>query len=573
MVQQEVNLGAGDRPGFGAPSPVVWRATLVFGCCYAGALLGSALTFPQAGAALLFVPYGVVLIALLSSRVDHWWAYLTASTLGTFAAYQMSGAPAAFAALAEVANVVRALVAAGTMRALGFRSVNDPRGTWIFLVGAALLGPAAGATIGAATVASLTGGSFTLAWQEWLLSNMITALTVVPAFHGLLATLRARPAWGKRRLLEAVALGVLLASCTASAFFSFAHRGTLSARLCWPLPFMLWAAVRFGTRGMGAALSLVALLSAAGALRGLGPFAGQAPAEALLDLQLFLIALSVPLLLLASFVQQTRRTKARLLESQARYQSTVEAQQDALVRYEAERRSAHDLRESGRRKDEFLTMLAHELRSPLAPAVLGLELLEHQYRDPKARPILEVIARQLNQLRRLVDDLLDLSQIARGSVSLDLEVIDLREVVGLALETSRPTLESKRHRVSVNAPGDAIRVRGDLGRLTQVVVNLLNNAAKYTNSGGEIVVSVARASDWVTLSVRDNGIGMAADQLQRIFELFVRVTGSGPEHPGGLGVGLTLVRGFVELHDGTVEALSDGPGRGTELLLRLPAFR
>jgi signal transduction histidine kinase/ActR/RegA family two-component response regulator len=241
-------------------------------------------------------------------------------------------------------------------------------------------------------------------------------------------------------------------------------------------------------------------------------------------------------------------------------------------------RQAEDaLREGDRRKDEFLAMLAHELRNPLAPIRTAAQVL--RLKGP-AEPELElaqnVIDRQVQQLTRLVDDLLDLSRVSRGKIDLQLEPVALADVVARAVEISRPLIDARKHHLEVSLPEEAVQVEGDPARLAQVVSNLLNNAAKYTEEGGRVWLTVELANELpqrpreVLLRVRDTGVGVAADMLPNIFQMFTQVRGSVSRSEGGLGIGLSLVRSLVELHHGSVTALSDGLGRGSEFIVRLP---
>ena len=231
------------------------------------------------------------------------------------------------------------------------------------------------------------------------------------------------------------------------------------------------------------------------------------------------------------------------------------------------------LREADRRKDEFLAMLAHELRNPLAPilhAVNALRALEPG--STQAEWCQEVIERQVLHLSRLVDDLLDISRITQGKVKLQKEPVEMRSVVNRAVETVRPFVESRRHELVLDLPSEPMVLEGDLIRLAQVVANLLHNAAKYTQNGGRIELGAERQDGHLVLRVRDNGIGIPDEMLGRIFDLFTQVDRSLSRSEGGLGVGLTLVRSLVAMHDGSVAARSDGPGQGTEFEIRLPAL-
>jgi PAS domain S-box-containing protein len=226
------------------------------------------------------------------------------------------------------------------------------------------------------------------------------------------------------------------------------------------------------------------------------------------------------------------------------------------------------LREADRRKDEFLATLAHELRNPLAPLRNGLQVLQVEEQvSPAARRVHEMMARQVDQMVRLVDDLLEVSRITRGQVELRRQVVALRTVLDHALETSGPAIEAGWHRFVLDVPEEPIWLDADPVRLAQVFANLLNNAARYTPAGGRIELVARRENGEVVATVRDTGVGIPPDELPHVFDLFVRGDRS---RAGGLGIGLGLVRALVQLHGGRVEAHSEGPGRGSAFVVRLP---
>jgi PAS domain S-box-containing protein len=229
------------------------------------------------------------------------------------------------------------------------------------------------------------------------------------------------------------------------------------------------------------------------------------------------------------------------------------------------------LREADRRKDEFLATLAHELRNPLAPIRNGLRILRTTNGGGAATVSLhEMLERQTNHLVRLVDDLMEVARVTRGRIELRKEPVDLNELLRSAVETSRPLIEAAQHELTVSVSPEPLTVSADPVRLVQVIANLLNNAAKYTNEGGRISLAARREGDHAVLSVRDSGVGIAADVLPRVFDLFSQGDRTYHRAQGGLGIGLTLVRALVELHDGSVAANSDGLGRGSEFVVRLP---
>lgn len=234
------------------------------------------------------------------------------------------------------------------------------------------------------------------------------------------------------------------------------------------------------------------------------------------------------------------------------------------------RKLAADLSEADRRKDEFLATLAHELRNPLAPIRNALQILALSQDPDDAQRARELMERQLEQMVRLVDDLLDVSRISRGRLELRREHTSLATVIHSAIETSRPLIDSMRHNLTVTLPPETIVVDADLVRLAQVFANLLNNSAKYMDRGGHIGLTVTRRDDQVTISVKDEGIGIATSHLARIFEMFSQVDASLERSQGGLGIGLTLVKRLVEMHGGQIEAHSPGLGQGAEFTVRLP---
>jgi signal transduction histidine kinase len=230
-----------------------------------------------------------------------------------------------------------------------------------------------------------------------------------------------------------------------------------------------------------------------------------------------------------------------------------------------------EARDSDRRKDDFLAMLAHELRNPLAPIVNAVQVMKLS-RDDRTTidRMREIIDQQIHQLSRLVDDLLDVSRITRGKILLRSQGVDLTSIVTLAVENSRPLIERRSQSLTMKVPSGSLRIEADPTRIEQVIVNLLNNASKYTDSGGSIELKVERQNEVAVISVKDNGIGIAAEMLPKIFDLFTQADHSLARSEGGLGIGLTLVRSLVHLHGGQVEAWSGGLGQGSEFTIRFP---
>jgi signal transduction histidine kinase/ActR/RegA family two-component response regulator len=516
-------------------------ALLVFAGCFGGTLLSARLNFPGIPGTLLFPPYAVLAAAMLVTPRRSWWPLILASAVGNFVPH-LRVSPPALALLAEVPNVTRALVIALAMHR--FARPSEPfdslRGTVVFLISAVAVAPAVAAVIAGPIVMAFVDRPFSAVFFAWFLSNALTAVTLlVPLW--LLAAKAARFEFPHRRS-EALALTLGLLGTGAAAFVLLpAHGAPVAISMIWPVPFLVWAAVRFGPTAVSTSFTAVAGLVLAGAIAGHGPFLGASPVESVLHLQLFLIGMAIPLLLVSALVGHLRRSTSELSAA----------------------------RDDERRKDEFIAMLGHELRNPLAPIGVALELLETSdpHRLASAR---DVIARQVGQMERLVGDLLDISRSTRGQVRLWRRPVDLGVLAEQSIETVLPLLESRRHHFGLNQPARPVMVEADGARLTQVVVNLLTNACKYTEPGGNVTLTVRADGGDAIISVQDDGIGLDDEMRERVFELFERGERASELAVDGLGVGLTLARRLVALHGGTLTAHSKGKGLGSEFVVRLP---
>jgi signal transduction histidine kinase len=229
------------------------------------------------------------------------------------------------------------------------------------------------------------------------------------------------------------------------------------------------------------------------------------------------------------------------------------------------------LQEADRRKDEFLATLAHELRNPLAPILNGVQLLGFGMpTEEELHELHDVLERQVRHMIRLVEDLLDVSRITSDKIELQREKVRIQDIVQSAVQTSRPLIDGSRHQLTIDVPPAPIVVQGDTVRLTQVLSNLLNNAAKYTPEGGKIYLSVAAEDAWCVIRVRDTGLGIPPAMLDDVFKIFVQIHNHPRSSKGGLGIGLSLVKRLVEMHGGTVSVTSEGEGKGAEFTVRLP---
>ena len=262
---------------------------------------------------------------------------------------------------------------------------------------------------------------------------------------------------------------------------------------------------------------------------------------------------------------------AMLHEVGSRTTELEEANRTLQIVSETRRRAEAKLREADRRKDEFLATLAHELRNPMAPMLNAIELLRLAEADTgDSRRGLKILDRQLRQLIRLIDDLLDVSRISSGKLNIRKEIVSVGEIVNSAVETIEPQLNARSHTLDINLPRQSVHVLADPARLAQVISNLLNNAMKYSDPGTPIVLSVREESEFVRMEVTDSGRGLAADELDTVFEMFAQGGSAGAQGQTGLGVGLALARQLIVLHGGTIEASSDGPGCGATFVVNVP---
>lgn len=262
------------------------------------------------------------------------------------------------------------------------------------------------------------------------------------------------------------------------------------------------------------------------------------------------------------------------LESMDRVAELTESVQSLERRLAETARDLDVLRTAVRRKDEFLALLAHELRNPLAPLLSAIQLMDLSPDDlAQQTKLRQIMARQVEQLMRLTDDLRDISAITRGKFSLEKKPLELGEAIETACDLARPPLQEAGHQFTRTLPGENLVVLGDKVRLAQVIGNLLINAAKYTPTGGQVALLVRRDGDHAEIRVRDNGIGIPAEMLPRIFDMFMQVNESKVRSQGGLGIGLALAKRLVEMHEGAISVTSGGEGTGSDFVVRLPLLQ
>jgi signal transduction histidine kinase/CheY-like chemotaxis protein len=499
-------------------------------------------------------------LALLVLRGRQLWP---AILLGAFAANVLNETSVIASMGIAVGNTLEAIAGATLLRRVGFqpsmRRLHDVAS--LFLL-AACLSTILSATIGVMTVC-LTGTTswhdFKSLWSTWWIGDAIGNLVTAP-FVFVWAD-QARNRWRLQRLAEGM---LLLLSMGLLSLAVFVDHGS---EIPYPVhylifPAVIWAALRLGQHATATLVFGALAVTIVATIAGRGPFVTTNIGASLLQVALFMAVVAVTGLFLGAATAERNRAERRRSEDYARLRSSEER----LAR------QAEELAAADRRKDEFLAVLGHELRNPLAPLQNGLQLLALGGNDQAlvihARQLME---RQLRHLVRLVDDLLDVARIRSGKIVLELERVEIAPMITSAVELARPLIDSRSHDLQVVLPPETLWTDADKIRLPQLLANLLNNAAKYTDEGGSITLSVAQLESQIMISVRDTGIGMDSESLANVFELFAQAAGPAHAVQGGLGVGLSLARSIAELHGGVLTAHSEGLGKGSQFVLRLPA--
>lgn len=448
--------------------------------------------------------------------------------------------------------------------------LETPHEAVAFVLFGAIVAPIVGATLIAGTDALIGKHAFATTWPLVWLGDATGLLISTPTTLVAVQVWRERATYTSAQIGEAAMLAPALAAVAWLGLHGYVPTVYLS------LPLLLWAAVRFQLRGAAVALALLTLMTALYTHGGIGEFSADAAQmhEKIVMLQAFLGVSAVSAILVAALAAQNQTLLQDLRSTNTRLEVQV-VQRTESLRHERERLAdALDaLQRADRRKSEFLATLAHELRNPLAPIANAIHILRTHGSDaPKRGWALDLIDRQVQAMSRLIDDLLDLSRIDQDKIVLQREPVQLARIVDAALEVSQPHIEEMGQRLHVDLPAEPIWVDADTIRLTQVFMNLLNNAAKYTERGGNIELSAERRGEQVCVTIADSGVGIPADSLMTIFEMFSQVEDSLHRAKGGLGVGLHLVKRLVELHGGAVSAHSAGQGQGSAFSVRLPVI-
>lgn len=502
-------------------------------------------------AAPLWPPTGIALAALYFGGRR----LAPAIALAAFLINLSIGAPLIAAVVIALGNTFEALLGVYLLHNFRFSAYFDRLGDSISFIAVALSVPFVSAITGPVALA-LTGAISASALPEtsltWWIGDCLGALIVTPF---LLKWFTRRITHLHRSFLQW--LESFLFFITTVIFAVLVFWDPIPEIKAIMLPYLMfvpltWGALRVGPRFVTASLLTVAVIASIGTIAGVGPFV-DAGANPLLLLQLFIGSVSMIFLLFVAAVEERKQAAQDLRDHVITLQEDVE-----------------EISEADHAKNEFIAILSHELRNPLAPVLSSLELLQLKAREmPEFKPIFDGMHDQIARITRLLDDLLDITRISKKKFNLQVSRVRLHDILLHSITTVDESIRKRNHTLTIDIPDDAVDIDADPLRLEQVFVNLLNNAAKYSEPGSSITISTRRRDGYAEVRVRDTGRGLPPDMLAAIFEPFRQIRTTG-ENGSGLGIGLSLSQRFVELHGGTIEAHSPGLGKGSEFIVRIP---
>jgi signal transduction histidine kinase/ActR/RegA family two-component response regulator len=503
-------------------------------------------------ATLVWPPSGIALAVLILFGRGLW----PGVALGAFVVNLLIGASPVVAAGIALGNTLEAFVGAYVLKEyMGFEpTFGRLYDSAAFVIYGAVLAPMLSATIG--TLSLTFGGVLTLSeqpltWFAWWIGDMLGVLVLGPLLLVWLTPQHRE--WPPERVIEAAAAGILLIITDILIFWSpFPWLSHFSYLYLIFIP-IGWIALRFGVRGKTLAIFMTAALSITAVASGY-LIVGNLPVQSnLIYLQIFIATTGAMFLVFGSIVEERRRITQELRIQVHKSEETL-----SKLRFEDEA------------KKEFLALLAHELRNPLAPVVSGLEIIREQPDISVAtKSLLSSMRGQVRTMVRLIDDLLDISRISQKKLELQKELIELHTLIKRCVKSVEPLFKKNDQTFDLSLPEEELWFEADPVRLEQILVNLLNNAAKYTPPGGHISCSAIVEGGVLRIHIKDSGIGIAPSMLERIFEPFLQLE-QARKQGTGLGVGLTLSRYLTEMHGGTIEAHSEGQGRGSEFVVTLP---
>ncbi len=502
--------------------------------------IGFLMAFEAEQVTVVWPPTGIALAAVLFFGYRAW----PGIALGAFLTNVTAHEPTLTALGIAIGNTLEVVIGAYLCRRVGFdNSLARVKDVLSLVIFSAIFSTMVSATIG---VTSLCLGHVQLwtayhsLWMIWWLGDATGALIFAPVLL-IWSNRRSYDSFRQYNMWEAFALALGMIITSLGIFTEPLSMGIIGHVFIYLIfPFTIWAALRFGQHGTTSVTLAASIIAIWATMHGSGPFTTVSLDQSLNFLQIFMAVVAVTGLLLGSAITERKWAEKAL-------------------------------KEADRRKDEFIATLSHELRNPLAPLSNALSILQSSNSGTKHySDSLEIMGRQVKQITRLVDDLLDISRISHGKLELKKNHITLEEVINNALETAKPLIEEKGHQLSVHLPTEPIWLSADLTRLSQVFSNLLNNAIKYTPADGWILIEAKADEKTITVSMRDTGIGIPENMLTRIFNIFTQVDSSIERAHGGLGIGLMLVKNLVEMHGGSIEAHSEGKDKGSEFLVKLP---
>jgi signal transduction histidine kinase len=524
---------------------------LALGAYYFAARWSLDLTAVNTFAAPIWPPTGIALVAIYYGG----YRLLPAIALGAFLANFQIGAPPLAALLIAGGNVLEASLGTMLLRNFRFQPFFNRLGDSISFIAVALSVPFLSAIIGPLALVltdAIAPTALPATSLTWWMGDVLGALIIAP----FLLKWFARPIYQIHRSatqwLETILFFVSTIVVTMLVFWDLIPViGEIMLPYLVFVP-LTWGALRVGPRFMTAGVVTVAVIATIGTSLGVGPFASSSANELLL-LQLFLGTVSMIFLLFAAAVEERKRATEELRDHVVTLQEDVE-----------------EISEADRAKNEFIAILSHELRNPLAPVLSSLELMRLKTdKMPEFRSAVDTMQEQVGRITRLLDDLLDITRISRKKFDLRVTRVKLQDVLSHSATTAAAEIQKRHHTLTLNLPESPIWIDGDSLRLEQVFVNLLNNAAKYTENGGAITLTALEKTRNAEVRVRDTGIGIAPHLLAAIFEPFRQVS-SGGRGSAGLGIGLALAKRFLELHNGSVRVESDGVGKGSEFIVSIP---
>jgi signal transduction histidine kinase/ActR/RegA family two-component response regulator len=516
---------------------------------YGAVVWASLLLVPAgSGASLVWPPAALGLTILFFWGFELWPALVT----GIFVTLLLRGYPPPLAAFTALANVTEAMLGVYILtRFVRFIPMFSRLRDSLGLVLVAFIATIPSATIITLGVSLYFGNAYNpTLWSGIWIGHAVSILSFGPFFLRWLY----RPLFTKTRgeVLEGIAVFGSLAVLNFLLYWTpYASIGGVSLLYVSILP-LVWAALRTGPRGASFALFLMAIIGSTGVIFGHNPGIESNPniSQVLFSLQMVLGTLSLIFMLFASITEE-RKEAVRKLEEH------VGALENALEKISSEDQA----------KTDFIAILAHELRNPLSPLLSGLELMKAHEQGPQ--DIIRMMGAHLHTIARLLDDLLDISRISQKKFKLQKQPVEIHTVIAHTLEMVTPQIEARRHTLTTTLPQEELWLNGDPVRLSQIFVNLLNNAAKYTEPGGRITLTVAREGDEVVAVIKDTGIGIPPERIERVFEPFGGIEGN-RHSAGGLRIGLSLAKRMAEMHQGNLVVRSEGAGRGSEFTVRLP---